>query len=333
MVKKHNEALLLLPFLFSENGYLVTVTDPPYPNYSTRDDLSIYDSIPNVKAYITDSFYTKLWLNENEMYLPSVSDILKRDILWYGLFRSLPPVLRWPVYQRGDWCSSIPGQKIIGLLNGYAVLDYMQRLSEVTEDKVNTALIMVNNAAHEGALLQAPEYRPAINVVSYGPGRFNRETAYHINIAAFKRIAEWFAFLKQENVYDNSRIILVSDHGPLINFVTKPQAGMPLNPDNLHPILLVKDFNASGKLKIDNTFMTNADVPFLAISGLIENPVNPFTGREIIPEAKAEPLYISLSASIIRSDPEATQFSIDPKQDYYVSKNIFDPNNWEKVEN
>jgi YidC/Oxa1 family membrane protein insertase len=333
LLKKHNEALLLLPTLFSEAGFMVTVTDPPYPNYSTRDDLSIYDSLPNVNAFITDSAYTELWLKENNIRLPSVSDVLKRDILWYSLFRVLPPVLRWSIYQRGDWCSSIPGQKIIGMLNGYAVLDCLPRLTEVNSDEFDTALIMVNNTTHEGALLQAPEYRPAINVSSYGPSPFSKETEYHINIAAFKRLADWFAYLRQEGLYDNTRIILVSDHGSQISYVTKPQPRMPENFDNLHPILLVKDFNASGRLKTDNAFMTNADVPFLALSGQIENPVNPFTGKEMTVDSKNKPLYIAVSASVHRSSPAEKKFGLDPKKDFYVRDNIFDPNNWERAEN
>ena len=333
IVKKHNEALLMLPVLFSNAGYHVTVTDPPYPNYSTRDDLRIYDSIPNVNAFITDSVYTDFWTKEHAINLPSVSDILKRGIFWYSVFRALPPVLRWPIYQRGDWCSSIPGQKIIGMLNGYSVLDYLPRLAEVTREEINTTLIMVNNAAHEGALLQEPDYRPALNVVSYGPSPFGKETAYHINIAAFKRLADWFIFLKENEVYNNTLIILVSDHGSQVSYMTKPAPGMPENFENLNPILFVKDFNADGMLKTDNSFMTNADVPFLAISGQIENPVNPFTGKEITMEAKKNPQYIAISASIHRADPMETQFDLYPKLDFYVHDNIFEPNNWQKVEN
>ena len=45
-------------------------------------------------------------------------------------------------------------------------------------------------------------------------------------------------------------------------------------------LLLVKDFD-SQELTTDNTFMTNADTPSIALSGLIDNPVNPFTGHAI----------------------------------------------------
>ncbi|MDR2143799.1 MAG: hypothetical protein LBP29_05470, partial [Treponema sp.] len=211
-------------------------------------------------------------------------------------------------------------------------LDYLPRLTGFSPPKKNTFLVMVNNTTHEGALLQAPDYRPAINITGYGPGRFSKETEYHINIAAYKRLAEWFDFLKSAGVYDNTRIILVSDHGSQINYVTKPRPGMPANFDNLHPILLVKDFGAGGKLAFDNTFMTNADVPVLALSGQIENPVNPFTGKAVTDDIKKEPMYIAVSGSIHLGNPDETRFTFDPEQDWYVHGGIFGKENWKRVE-
>ena len=51
------------------------------------------------------------------------------------------------------------------------------------------------------------------------------------------------------------------------------------------PLLLVKDFDATG-FTVCEDFMTNADTPTIATSGLINFPVNPFTGNPINSEAK-----------------------------------------------
>jgi hypothetical protein len=154
--------------------------------------------------------------------------------------------------------------------------------------------------------------------------------AYHVNAAAIKRLAEWFEYLMEQGIYDNSRIILVSDHGPEPNFVTKVE--LPFNVDQFNPLLLVKDFNAEGNLRTDMSFMSNADVPCLALRDQIENPTNPFTGNAIGMEAKKSPLYIAVSGDIHLDDPAATTFTLDPKRDYYVHDNIFDPVNWKKAE-
>jgi len=326
LVEKHNQSLIMLPRIFHENGFSVCVTDPPYANYNWKSDLSIFNSWPGIKAYITDSQYTDLWLVENELKLPKTGDIIKRNMFWYSLINGLPFLFRQPLYMDGNWCSSVSNNGLRRTLNGYAVLDYLPRLTEITNDNINTALIMTNNTTHEGSFLQAPHYTPTITVTNYGNTRFAKEVSYHINAAAIKRLAVWFDLLRKENVYDNTRIILVSDHGPEVNIISKLK--LPFNVDQFNPLLMVKDFNASGEIKTDMTFMSNADVPYLSLSGIINNPINPFTGNIISMERKEEPLYIAISGSIHITGKNDTQFSLNPKDDYFVHDNIFLVENW-----
>jgi YidC/Oxa1 family membrane protein insertase len=326
LVEKHNQSLLMLPRIFCENGFSVFVTDPPYANYNWKSDLSIFNDYPDIKAYITDSKYTDSWIREHDLKLPEIGAIIKRNMFWYSFIKGLPLFFRQPLYMDGDWCSPIPGCGLRFTLNGYSVLDYLPRLIEITDKNIDTALIMTNNTTHEGSLLQAPEYKPVINVTNYGKGRFSKISAFHINAAAIKRLVDWFEFLKRENIYDNTRIILVSDHGPEDNFITK--IGLPINVDQLNPLLMVKDFNATGEIKTDTSFMSNADVPYLSLTDIIDNPINPFTGNEITTKAKENPLYIAISGSIHIQNRQDSQYEVDPKKDYYVHDNIFDKNNW-----
>ena len=326
LVEKHNQALIMLPRIFIENGFSVCVTDPPYANYNWKSDLSIFEPFPGIKAYITDSQYTDLWLSENKLNLPETGAIIKRNMFWYSLLKGLPIIFRQPLYMDGNWCAPISNHSLRLTLNGYAVLDYLPKLTEITNNNINTSLIMTNNTTHEGAFLQAPNYTPATTVTNYGSTRFAKEVAYHINAAAIKRLADWFNFLKKENLYDNTRIILVSDHGPESNFVTK--IGLPINVDQFNPLLMVKDFDAIGEIKTDMTFMSNADVPSFALKNIVENPKNPFTGNSISTERKKEPLYIAVSGSIHLATSKNSQFFLNPKEDYYVHDNIFSAENW-----
>jgi YidC/Oxa1 family membrane protein insertase len=332
LVEKQNQSLIMLPRIFCENGFSVCVTDSPYSNYNWKGDLSIFDNYRiglnggNIKTYITDSQYTDLWLMEHNLKLPKTGDIIKRNMFWYSLVKGLPLLFRLPLYMNGSWCSPDSSQRLRLTLNGYAVLDYLSRLTEITDNDINTALVMTNNATHEGSFLQAPEYSPVTTVTNFGNSRFAKEHSYHINAAAIKRIAVWFDFLKKENVYDNTRIILVSDHGPQSNFITK--IGLPFNVDQFNPLLMVKDFNASGEIKTDMTFMSNADVPYLSLVDIIENPKNPFTGNEISMEQKKKPLYIAISGSFQITGKNYSQYRLDPKIDYFVHDNIFTAENW-----
>jgi hypothetical protein len=187
---------------------------------------------------------------------------------------------------------------------------------------------MVNNTTHENWYLQAPLYKPQLTVTDYGKGPFNKEVWYHVNNAAIKRLSDYFDFLKSNDVYDNTRIILVSDHGILDNsYVTK--TGLPFHVDHFNPLLLVKDFNAKGQIKTDMTFMTNADVPALAMKDLIENPANPFTDNAITTNRKNDPLLILIDRVHSKNENE---IELNVRNTYYVHDNIFDEKNWNRLE-
>jgi len=329
MVTKHNEALLLMPTIFSNADYNVTVVDPPYPNYSFKEDLQIYNSIPNTNALLLDSRYTRLWLDEHDINFSSLSDILKRNLLWYSIFKISPLALRYGIYLQGDYCSPSLMNKMMLTLNGYAILDYLIYFSNIKDDNKNNFLIMVNNTTHEPSFLQAPDYRPASVISNHGTSPFNKETAYHVNIASIKRLGDWFNFLKANNVYDNTRIILVSDHGAAPVF--KYKTNLPFNIEWYNALLLVKDFNATGNFKTDNSFMSNGDVPFLALNNQIENPINPFTGNEISTSCKLNPLYITMSTSFSLSSPDSKTINLNPNLDYYVHTNLFNQDNWKRA--
>ena len=113
-----------------------------------------------------------------------------------------------------------------------------------------------------------------------------QETHYHINMAAFMALGSWLDHLKENNVYDNTRIIIVSDHGHPLGY-SEFKFGSESFEEVLtfNPILMVKDFNSSG-FTSDEKFMTNADTPVIAMDGLIENPVNPATGQPVTDEDK-----------------------------------------------
>ena len=56
LLEKQNEALCMMPRLFSGKGYDVTVFDPPYAGFEEIPDLSIYDEYPEIDAYVTMVF-------------------------------------------------------------------------------------------------------------------------------------------------------------------------------------------------------------------------------------------------------------------------------------
>jgi hypothetical protein len=78
--------------------------------------------------------------------------------------------------------------------------------------------------------------------------------------------------------------------------------------------------------------MTNADVPTLAAVGIIENSVNPFSGKKINSDAKKQGVKISVSPKWMPNEHTKNTFKIESNEWYFVNENIFDAANWEKAE-
>jgi hypothetical protein len=116
----------------------------------------------------------------------------------------------------------------------------------------------------------------------------------------------------------------------VVNYVAK--TNLPFNLDMFNPLLLIKDFNSAGPIKTDMKFMSNADVPFLALENQIENARNPWTGNLITSDDKKSPLFVTFSGGAHRGDPNATSLSFDLEKSYYIHDNIFDEKNWTRAD-
>lgn len=320
LADKQNEALKLMPVTFLEGGYDVTVCDPTYAGYTWIPNLSIYDEYPGIKKYVTIGKRTVEWYKKHDHHDANMVDsALMRNFFCYSIFRSSPITLHQITYNRGQynemktWFYRIQTMespsKAKGLsrifMDSYAVLSDLPQLTEFTSGKKGAFIMMSNDTTHEPTLLSEPDYTPALEVdnTKYDRSHSVRLTAdekrlklnterlmshYHVNMAALLKLGEWFDFLRANGVYDNTKIIIVSDHGRNLGLFDM-SIGNRTSEDLMwyNALLLVKDFNST-ELTTDYTFMTNADTPTLAFADLFENPVNPFTGERITSDQKLE---------------------------------------------
>lgn len=361
MVEKHNEALKLMPTLFSQAGYQVTVANPPYANYQWVPDLRIFDDIPNCNAYIAQ------WKpGQREMYSGTQERNL-RNFFCFSLMKTLPLPAQFLVYDGGQYLRAPGGDKgdreeygnqslwnntsasgyRRGFMMHYQVLEGLPEVTQIREGKENTFLFLGNDTTHEPMMLQLPDYEPQEEVdnSAFGDLLQNRRDEagrvlkmnnvsqivhYQSNMAALLKIGAWLDYLRAEGVYDNTRIILVSDHGSeqwQMDALATHGNGKLQDLERFVPLLMVKDFGAHGFTQSQD-FMTNADVPALALNGLVENPVNPFTGNPVdMAEKTAHKQYIPLSFQWQLSNQLENSFA--PSQWVAVQDNIWDMDNWE----
>jgi hypothetical protein len=91
--------------------------------------------------------------------------------------------------------------------------------------------------------------------------------------------------------------------------------------------MMMKDFGSGDDFRTDPSFRTIADTPSEAMRGLIENPVNPFTGNPVSEEARnEEEQYVMLTDWRI-AENHGTQYK-DPVRLTLRNGFLFDESNW-----
>jgi YidC/Oxa1 family membrane protein insertase len=335
LAEKHNQALLIIPLMLVKAGFNVTVTDPSWANHLWIPDNSIYEKYENIKAFNVLRRYTGLWYEKNE---PDKKEFtyqrVMRNVIWFSFLKMNNPLLRLIIYDSGwYWGTDDMGSSIINFIDSYAILEYLPQLTSFESDAPK-ALLITNETTHQSAWLHGQNFKPSETPSTIGTTKYASDRNYHSNTALYLKLGEWFDFLRKNGVYNNTRIIIVSDHGSysgnLISNEPLSINGETREPYN--PVFLYKDFDSHGTLSINDDFMTNADVPFFTLNGLLENPVNSFTGNPITTRPKENGIFITTNHSSMTGSHGKYVFNIKNNQWIYLHDSIYEASNWEKAE-
>ena len=332
--QKHNEAILTMPVVFHNNNWNVTVADLPYENYLEQPVTDMYKGYEFINRVTTHGTYSDIWYARHGMKKsPFMSEGIKRNFIWFSVLKIVPPFMRQIIYHKEYWISYNKFENSAKFIDNYSEIDLFPELFDDSSEK-NAFFLLDNEANHESILLQAPDYVPVENVTKFGPGG-NDET-YSSMVGIILRFTNFIDFLKKNEIYDNTKIIIVSDHGMSRDtgtFDNKTQ-NFPFNKDNMTATLLVKDFSSRGKLKKDYTFMTNADTPALALKDIDENALNPFTKNPLDVNSMGGGITKNDFIKMSNAPAESTRirknkkFNIKDDEWYAVKDNIFDDKNW-----
>ena len=345
---KHNEALKLMPVLFDKSGYETTVCDPTYAGYDWIPDLSIYDEYPDINRYITMGNFED---NEEDIALLS-DEKLNRNFFCYSIFKVVPSFCQSIVYNDGEYNAT--GYDIKkemderhrelaeakegteSFRHSYHVLQNLNNITKLTDDPKGCFLMMSNDSTHEPSILHEYDYvnenRITVDGRTMKMDNQDQVSHYQINVASYIQLGKWFDFMRMYHVYDNTRIIIVSDHGAALGQFDEMMFGSTVQDDAMlfNPLLLVKDFGST-EFSVDNTFMTNADVPTIAMEGMIENPVNPFTGKPVNSDNKNKPeqhIFFSQEWDVRENNGN----TFHPGRWISVHDDIFNMENWDRLD-
>lgn len=331
--EKHNQALLLIPTLLRDNlNFESNLSDLAWANYDFYSDMSFVDGIDKINGYKLKGRYTADFKKEysNTIKINNLSDGICRNLFWVSLFKIVPSPLRSVVYYDGSWWATESTNDLDSLIDQYAILNYLKDITKI-EENGNYYCAINNETTHSNEPIKE------LNILDFSRVSYPELKAYPTNCVSLLTIGDFFNYLKENDCYDNTKIVIVADHAigttpKALDGYNTPFLVDDYEKDHLNPLLLVKDFNSTGDIVIDNSFMTNADVPSIIFKDLIENPVNPNTGNPINQDYKKDGITVTIDDLFMaHNTKDPNKFTVKEDSWYKIKNNLFDDSCWEKV--
>lgn len=332
------EAFSILPYNFSRHGYQVNLVSPRGLGFTMMGDCS-YLQMPGVAC--THIPQTVARRKAEAMGFP-MGDLAKSNyadlLVLLGGMRSAPYAVKDVLQRRGPWQATMD-HSAGTTFREWAELGAWKELSFVDAEEPSFNFVS-NILPHEPYYLN-DDCRPARQQVHVGGKRLRlrghpNAFSYQHEVAArcsLLLVGDYLRFLKEAGVYDNTTIVIVSDHGivgPVPDRSTRATAGGTAGLANTRSVLLVKKRGAQGRLQVSETFLPNAEVPRIVCED-IGGCVNPYLeNRPIATDGRDDPFYISIVPwQFSQQDDEA--FVIE-EQFELRGKDPYDIRGWRKID-
>lgn len=239
----------------------------------------VHDDILAIR-FMGDSYLNR-YLQKNDITLGRGSS--DSFLLAVSLFNSVPWSMKNLVYKDGRWIENLMPKSdtlVVRALREYAFIDGLADLSNTNATKA-TYKFFDNEITHHPWLMDAKTCTVSAKPKIYKTRQDNADELHLANeMCALKALSRWINWMKSEGIFDNTMIILVSDHdGMDSDMIGKvfgsPYKGMVGKPN---PLLLVKHLGRSGNKDVE---INDMPLSLTDVSKLIDNDLNiqPFTGR------------------------------------------------------
>ncbi|MDY5950696.1 MAG: hypothetical protein SPJ16_05830, partial [Helicobacter sp.] len=344
------EAFGVIGDTFVKNGYDVGYFMSVFPKQI--QDIHQYNN--NIFATKNINLYMDYYLTHHPedtiafKHAYNGSNATYKYLLSYGTFRFSPEVLRARVYKNGRWLKY--------KMENYKVRTSLPRTSSFyafthlhnTESKKPTFKFLHSLITHfpnavyyngttcrfqskKNGFVNKSAWReyPHKEIMAHDDNLgqdFYFDQHYDSEACALNYLSTFIQWLKDNEIYDNTQIFVVSDHSSfdsigIPNTITSKYG----RPDVL---FLFKDFHVNGELSIDSRLMTNYDSPSI----FCENLPN---GCPNVPENILR--YYSNEREVVATMPSSPNPADHKKNewiiDHYfqVKGNIYDENSWQDI--
>ncbi len=236
--------------------------------YTDRDVLGL--------RYLSD-VYTDRYIERNNITIGRGST--DEFLLAVSAFSAVPWSGKNLVYRNGRWFESFLGNKedvlVLRALKDWALFDQLPEISNA-KTSGNTFKFIDTELTHSPWFMNLEACRviarPDRGTTTDGVPLAHLAT----ETCALKALARWFDWMKSQGVWENTTVVLASDHSngddPAYNAVFQ-KAGMHPAPNRANALLMVKKQGAASEFSIDREPVTAAGMASLWVKD------NPDRGR------------------------------------------------------
>lgn len=294
----------------------------PLRNLLCEDGQSLKDS------YFASYYKTRPQL-ASDVSVEDKKPALLGKVPLFGLFYALPHTFKKLLYQGPIWAFVFAGHtlsesEIKDAYKEYLTFSGVLESAEVLGEFDGSFTYVRSNVSHDPWVLDKNCNRAAsgfVGLAEYGPGNSER--------CALKAIASFLDLLKAKGVYDNSLVVLASDHSSDESMFLGERVGFEkVRGLNAQALLMIKDPGVtSSALSVSTALMSNSDVPRIVCeylgtcSGILSDPrKQPDSHR--VRFVASHPSHVTYQGT--------DHFKIDRL--YRVEGSMFEAENWRLVD-
>ena len=202
--------------------------------------------------------------------------------LSFGVFKFMPDVLRFYIYNDGAWLTnmlSIDRNSVVDSIADWFAFTHIgnSHSKKPTFKFIHSMISHMPYATYAGggqcqylneeSVIKNPDIFIAPNTPDVKkPTRHGTYQHFDTEACALFLLNDYISWLKKEGIYDNTQIIILSDHAGVDSAHNLPRLE---SRDFGHDILfLLKDFNARGQLKNDQRLVANFDAATIFCANL-----------------------------------------------------------------
>jgi len=298
------EAFSILPRNFASSGYRVNLVSPRGLGFTMAGDCSALQ----IKGVTCTHFPLGQVRRRAEQMGFSLDGLAKAgyaDLLsLLGSMRSAPYLVKQIVYLKGPWRPFLD-KSAATTFREWAQLQALPEVSatDAAESNFNfISSLLPHEPSFMGEDCQPLHERFQASAVEVARRGHVSLFSLHHSIGArcaLLSVVDYLDFLKRAGVYDNTKIVIVSDHGivgPVEDQSTRAVAGGTTSSRyvSTRSVLLVKERDARGPLRTLDDFLPNAEVPRILCQE-IGGCANPYLNdRPIVTDGRDDPFYVSI---------------------------------------